>query len=77
MARTGTPTIIVLVRKVCRLFNVLGASDLATKTTPEFATAVAALAAACHAFEALDDYPAQIDYSGPIRAGEDIPAPGV
>ena len=75
MARTGTPTIIKLVRKVCRVYAVLGAGDLATKTTPEYALAVAALALACHAFEALDDYPGEIDYSGGIRPGEDIMPP--
>lgn len=71
MARTGTPSIIVLTRKICRLFYTLGAGDLASRTTPEFASAVAALAAACHAFEALDDFPGQRDNTGPLFSGDD------
>lgn len=70
--KTGTPTIIRLVRKICQLRSIWGAGDLATKTTPEFAAAVAALAVACAAFEALDDQPGQIDATAPIRAGEDV-----
>lgn len=69
---TGTPTIIKLARKICQLRSIYGAGDLATKATPEFAAAVAALALACAAFEALDDFPGQIDSTGNIRAGEDV-----
>lgn len=72
-SKTGTPTIIRLVRKICRVRSVFGAGDLATKTTPEYAAAVAALAIACAAFEALDDFPGEIDSSGGIRPGEDLP----
>jgi hypothetical protein len=72
-SRTGTPAIIHLSRKICRLFNIYGASDLATKGTPAMQSAVVALVAACAAFEALDDQPGQIDNTGPIRAGEDGP----
>lgn len=71
-SKTGTPTIIRLVRKICRVRTIFGAGDLATKTTAEYAAAVAALAVACAAFEALDDFPGQIDSTSPIRAGEDI-----
>jgi hypothetical protein len=72
---TGTPTIIRLSRKICRLVAVYGAGDLATKATPEFAAAVAALQLACAAFEALDNFPGQIDAVAPLRPGEDfIPA---
>lgn len=63
--RTGTPTIIRLVRTICRIRATWGAGDLATKTTTEFAAAVTALAAACAAFEALDNYPAEIDQVTP------------
>jgi len=70
-SKTGTPTIIKLVRKICKVRAVYGAGNLATVTTPEFAEAVAALAIACAAFEALDDFPAEIDSTLPIRAGED------
>lgn len=65
-SKTGTPTIIKLARRICKLRAIWGASDLAARTTPEFAAAVAALATACAAFEALDDQPAQIDRSAPF-----------
>ena len=65
MARTGTPTIIKLVREICVLVGRYGAGDLAEKTTPEFRTALLALVSACMAFTALDDTPAQIDRNPP------------
>jgi len=71
-SKTGTPTIIQAARLICRMVAVSGAGNLATVTTPEFKTAVLALVTACQAFDALDDFPGQIDSSGPIRAGEDI-----
>lgn len=71
-SKTGSPTVIALARHICRVANRYGLSDLATKATPEFASAITALVAACAAFEALDDYPGQIDSSTPIRPGEDI-----
>lgn len=71
-SKTGTPTVIALSRHICRVVNRYGVSDLATKGTPEFAAAITALVAACAAFEALDDYPGQIDSSTPLRPGEDI-----
>lgn len=74
-SKTGTPTIIRAARTICRMVGVYGAGNLATVTTPEFALAVEALVAACHAFEMLDDFPGQIDSSGPIRGGEDIDNP--
>lgn len=70
-SRTGTPTIITLARKICRVITRLGGSDLAAKTTPEFKIAIDALVVACHAFEALDDQPAQVDNTGP-EGPEDI-----
>lgn len=75
MARTGTPTIIALARKICKLRAVYGASDLATKGTPEIAAAVTALAIACAAFELIDDQVGEIDAVAPLRAGEDV-SPG-
>jgi len=69
---TGTPSIIRLTRKICKLVAVYGAGNLATAATPEFAAAVVTLVAACHAFEALDDFPGQIDATAPIRPGEDV-----
>lgn len=69
---TGSSTIIALARKICRLVAIYGAGDLATRATPEFKTAVLALVAACSAFEALDDFPGQVDATAPIREGEDV-----
>lgn len=64
-SRTGTPTIIKLARKICRVQGALGAVDLTAKTSAGFTAAVAALVVACHAFEALDNFPAQIDRVAP------------
>ena len=65
-SRTGTPTIVRLARRICKLVQVFGASDLAARTTPEFAAAVEGLVAACMAFQALDDYPMEIDTPPPL-----------
>ena len=65
-SKTGTPTIIKLARRICRLKATFGASDLAAKTTADFALAIVALQAACAVFEALDDFPAQIDRTAPF-----------
>lgn len=70
--RTGTPTVIRLARKICRVVAIYGAGNLSTVATVEFAEAVQALIVACQAFEALDDVPGEIDSTVPIRAGEDI-----
>lgn len=74
-SRTGTPTIISLSRTICRIHARYGAADLLSATTPEFAAAVLALTAACAAFVALDDYPAEVDTTPPLGP-EDI-EPGV
>lgn len=63
--KTGTASIIKLSRKICRLKATYGAANLAAATTPEFAAAITALVIACTAFEALDDYPAEIDSTAP------------
>jgi len=72
MARTGVPTIIASARVICRMVGVYGASGMAAATTPEFAAAVLALVAACNAFTALDDNPAEIDRTTPYGP-EDLP----
>lgn len=74
MARDGSATIIVLVRKICGLVGRYGAATLQAKTTPAFAAAVIGLVAACNAFTALDDTPAQIDRNPPYGP-EDTGAP--
>ena len=61
-----TPSAIV---RPCAIY---GAGDLQTRATPEFKTAVLALVAACSAFEALDDFPGQVDATPPLRVGEDV-----
>lgn len=70
MARTGTPSIIRLVRKICVLVALYGANDLESRTTPAYAAAVVALVAACQAFEALDDFPGERDNTGTLFAGD-------
>ncbi len=69
---TGSSTIIRLSRKICSIVGRFGAGDLSTRATPEMAAAVNALVLACAAFEALDDFPGQIDATAPIRSGEDV-----
>lgn len=75
MAKTGTPSIIKHSRKICKLVSTYGAADLAAKTSPAMQAAVVALVAACVAFEALDDYPAEIDNTSPFFAGDPDGAP--
>lgn len=72
MARTGVPTVIALARKICKMVGVYGVPGLSASTTPEFAAAVLALVAACNAFTALDDNPAEIDRTSPYGP-EDLP----
>jgi hypothetical protein len=72
VARTGIPTVIKLSRTICKMVGVYGVPGLSTATTPEFAAAVLALVAACNAFTALDDYPAEIDRTTPYGP-EDLP----
>lgn len=72
-SKTGAPTIIALTRHICRLVHTYGAANLATLATPEFAAAVAALVAACAAFEALDDFPGEIDVTLPQEDIDETP----
>lgn len=78
MARDGTSTILEASRKICKMVATFGVVRFAQRTTPEFGAAVSALVAACNAFEALDDFPGEIDQTIPIRPGEDVfvPPPG-
>jgi len=73
-SRTGVPTIIKAARRICRMVGVWGAGNLESSTTPAFAAAVAALVLACQAFEALDDFPAQIDRTAPFGPEDEQPA---
>jgi hypothetical protein len=54
------------------MVGVYGAPGLSAATTPEFAAATLALVAACNAFTALDDNPAQVDRTTPYGP-EDLP----
>lgn len=63
--RTGTSTIIKAARLICRMIGQYGAYDLQASTSPGFKLAVDALVVACHAFEAADDYPGEIDTTLP------------
>lgn len=71
--RTGTSTIYYLAKKICKMVNVYGASDLAARTSSEFRTAVLALVSACMAFEALDNFPFQVDRIAPDGPEDSAP----
>lgn len=71
-SKTGTSTIYHLAKKICKMVAIYGATDLSSRTSAEFAAAVAALVLACQAFEAADNIPFQIDRvapAGPEDAG--------
>ena len=72
-SKTGTGTIIRLSRRICRIVNRFGAADLALVSTPEMAAAVAALVIACEAFRLIDDFPGEIDQSGPQEDIDETP----
>lgn len=57
----GSSSILQGVRFICRLAGRFGVARFGAKTTPEMAAAVTALMVACAAFDALDDYPGEID----------------
>ncbi len=72
-SRTGTSLIVRLVHKICVLVGRYGANDLASRTSTEYALAVTALVAACHAFEALDNFPYQVDRVAPAGPEDSLP----
>lgn len=57
----GTPTIIFLMRKLCKMVRLYGTHGVGTRTSPAVAVALDALAAACMAWEILDNQPAEVD----------------
>lgn len=73
MARkvNGTSGLLESSRRICRLVGRFGTANFAADTTPQFAAAVAALVVACQAFEALDNYPGEID-NRPPDGPEDV-----
>jgi hypothetical protein len=74
--RTGGSSIIYATRIICRMVGKYGTFGIAQKTTPAFTAAVVALVAACQAWEALDDYPGEIDQTAPTGSEDDEPAEG-
>jgi hypothetical protein len=65
--RTGKSTIIYLMRRICRLVGLYGVSAVVTYTgSPAIGSALQALQAACHAWEAQDDNPGEIDDTAPV-----------
>lgn len=75
--RTGASSILAASRKICRMVGLYGTSGFFAKTEDAvFTAAVAALAAACQAFDALDDYPGQIDQTPPTGPEDETPAEG-
>lgn len=70
-SRNGGPSILDLSRRICRMegkYGIGGFLQLTNDAT--FAAAVQALAVACRAFEALDDYPGEIDRTLPQGYGD-------
>jgi hypothetical protein len=72
-SRTGTSSIYYSARKICRMVHQYGAIDLAARTSEEFALAVSALVLACTAFEALDNFPFQVDRVAPAGPEDALP----
>jgi hypothetical protein len=72
-SRTGTSSIYYLAKKICSLVGTYGASDLGTRVSSDFRTAVLALVAACRAFEALDDHPFEVDRTGASGPEDSLP----
>lgn len=60
-APRGVPTIVALMKAICRPVRKYGTSGIATWTTPAIAAALTALETACRAWEDSDDHPGEID----------------
>lgn len=73
MARTidGTSSILRAARTICRMTGRFGTAQLGTRVSPEFRDAVGLLVTACMAFDALDDFPGEIDATLPFGV-EDV-----
>jgi hypothetical protein len=70
--RTGTSTIVRLCGEITRLASTYGASDLAARTSSDFATCVAGLVACYNILRATDDFLLKVDFTAPLGP-EDIP----
>lgn len=75
MARNvrGTSSILAASRWICRIVGRFGVVRFTADTSPEFGAAVTALVLACQAFDALDDYPGEVDHTAP-GSGPDVGA---
>jgi len=73
MARnvSGFSSIYAASRWICRMVGRFGVARFTAQTTPEFGAAVEALVLACHAFEALDDFPGEADHTPGGSGGDD------
>lgn len=69
--RIGLSTILRAAKQICRTANRLNSVPILTALNPTFATAVAAVVAACEALRALDNFPGEIDSSATGAFGED------
>jgi len=54
------------------MVGLYGTAGITAATTPQYGAAVAALVVACNVFEALDNYPGEIDQVNP-QGPEDQP----
>lgn len=70
--KDGTWSFLSAARIICRLYAKYGKRSRIFSVSPAFGAAVEALALACAALEALDDYPFEIDNTvDPNGTGED------
>lgn len=80
MARSvnGVSTILAASRVICKMVKRFGVIPLASRTSGEFAAAVAALAIACDVLDQIDDFVNVIDRTagGSGVNDEDIPILG-
>lgn len=75
--RNGSSTILKASRTICRMVGLYGITGFASRyQDAAFTAAVQALVTACNAFEALDDYPGQIDQTPPTGVEDEPPAQG-
>lgn len=76
-SRNGSSTILKASRTICRMVGLYGIAGFSQRVNnPQFTVAVQGLVVACQAFEALDDYPGQIDQTPPTGTEDEPPAEG-
>lgn len=72
--RTGTATIVRLAGQITRLVGTYGASDMAARTSTDFATCVTGLVACYNVLRATDDFLLKVDFTAPLGP-EDVGPP--